>query len=75
MSDELTVEEALKELREMFPDALRVYVSEDADYFDSTLTTEAFVMITHDTFKASTLSGAMALARAFKQSQAKEQGK
>lgn len=66
---EQTVESAMEVLREMFPDALRIYVSDDADHFDGMLTNEAFILITHNTFRAPTISEAMAQVRKWKESQ------
>jgi hypothetical protein len=63
MNTEPTIEECLRELREIFPDALRIYISDDADYFDGVLTRESFIMVTHNTFRAPTLSEAMAHVR------------
>lgn len=56
---ELTIDSALEVLREMFPDALRIYISDDADYFDGTLKKETFILINHRTFRAASLGGAM----------------
>jgi|ERR1051326_1467114 hypothetical protein len=67
---ELTVESALKELREMFPDTVRIYVSDDADYFDSVLAREAFILVGHDMFRALTLDEAMNQVRAWSKSRA-----
>ena len=57
---ELTIESALEVLREMFPDAVRVYISSEVDYFNGVLTTETFILIDHQHFRAPTLSEAMA---------------
>lgn len=62
---EPTVEQCLEELREMFPDALRIYVSNDTDYFDGVVVNEAFILITHETFRAPRLREAMAQVRAY----------
>ena len=67
---ELTVVSALKELREMFPDTVRIYVSDDADYFDSVLAREAFILVGHDMFRALTLDEAMNQVRAWSKSRA-----
>ena len=66
---ELTAESAMEVLRAMFPEALRIYISEDADYFDGVLATETFILITHDTFRAPTLSEAMSKIYKFAESQ------
>lgn len=69
---ELTIESAMEVLRAMFPEALRIYISEDADYFDGVLTTEVFILITHNTFRAPKLSEAMAQVYEWHAEQAKE---
>jgi len=68
---ETTVEACLAELREMFPEAVRVYVSDDVDYFDDVLTREVFIMVAHNTFRAPTLAAAMDQARAWAKSREK----
>lgn len=78
MSDELTVDSCLEELREMF--GYGIYVSAEvkgihypSDYGDELPLLTAHINVDHHPFYASTLSGCMAHVRAFKQSQAKEQ--
>ena len=66
---ELTIESALEVLREMLTDAKRIYISSDADYFDGVLATETFIIINHNTFRAPTLSGAMAEVYRWRESQ------
>ena len=67
---ELTVESAMEVLRAMFPEALRIYISEDADYFDGILVIETFIL--NDTFRAPTLSEAMSQIYKWHREQAKE---
>lgn len=66
---ELTIQNCLEVLREMFPDALRIYISEDADYFDGVVKNEVFVLVTHNAFRAPTLAEAMAQVRKWQQEQ------
>lgn len=80
MGDELTVEEALEELREMFPDmTLQVDVSawywrKDGDDAEAERDTKITVGLFGGSkvFHAATSSDCMAQVRAFKQSQEQE---
>lgn len=81
MSDELTVESCLEELREMFPDmTLQVDISawhwrKDGDDAEAERDTKITVGLFGGSkvFHAATSSDCMAQVRAYKQSQAKEQ--